>query len=67
MTYYCDSEDSDSKIVSNQMFTAAGLKFSTNYTFEVQAISSMSESGPPAYVSVNTPPSEGEYRCDFVI
>ena len=64
VTYYCNSGGSGklySKIVSNQMFTATNLKISTNYTFGVHALSTMSESGLPAYIHVSTSSSEGEY------
>ena len=72
VTYYCNSGGSGtlySKIVSNQMFTTTRLKFSTSYTFEVQALSSMPESGPPAYISVNTSSSQGEqiWLCDEIL
>ena len=62
VTYYCNSGGSGilhSKIVSNHVFMATRLKFSTNYTFEVQALSTISESGPPAYISVNTSSFQG--------
>ena len=68
VTYYCNSRGNGAlynKIVSYQMFTATNLKFSTNYTFEVQALSVTSESGPPTYISVITSSSHGEYIVDL--
>ena len=62
VTHYCNSGENGalySKTVSNQMFTATRLKFNTSYIFEVQALSKISESGPPAYISVNTSSFQG--------
>ena len=62
VTYYCTSEKSEaiSTIVSSQTFTATRLKFSTNYVFEVQALSRKAESGLPAVINVNTSDRQGK-------
>ena len=63
VTYYLmsDMQRSQTVTVFDHSFTAVGLLFNENYSFEVQAISQRYGVGPAASISVSTSPLQGKY------